>query len=181
VNGEETIVALGVPQPPTDSLYKFLALSGVVILALSLYFPDELASQIQQKESEYRTRIAVTMVRVDHAKRRVTEIAQYIDDAMARQKGTYQPDSDKLELAFSNTDLKNLLDRQSTTVEDLQVSIEESKGLQNQIAELKSRATFLRRLGVVGCVVGGIIALVGFILWYLRIQRFDDRVARTRA
>lgn len=174
-------MALGlIPSPPTDSLYKFLALAGILVCAASLYLPDELASRVEQQQEEVQTQAAVIVEREARLKDRLDQLGKFIDSAIAKQQGTYRSDPAKLELTFSEVELKALLDRQASILEDVAVSVEQLKGSSRRVERLQSRATHLHRLGIVGSWGGGVVGVLGLALWYVKIQRHEDHAARRR-
>lgn len=172
---------VGIPRPPTDSLYKFLALGGVLVTAVSVFVPDELAGRLEVRERDISTELAVIGVQQAALKRRERKILEIMDNSIAMQRGTYRPNPARLEMHFSEDELKQMVDRHADLIEQDGIALEKTRGLIEQNNLLRGRVQRLQHFGAFGSWGGAFVSLVGFGLWYFRIQRYEDRIARGRA
>ena len=59
---------MNLPSLPTDNLYKFLALSGLVIVLFSFIFPMKRIGELKLKSLEIKTQAEVLRIEVDYLK-----------------------------------------------------------------------------------------------------------------
>jgi hypothetical protein len=141
----------GIPSPPTDNLYKFMAISGVVLLIVAPFFWAKF--YITQAE---RTRLAIEMLgsipAVDtlESKARI-EIGDPVTDEQKKQVEKY----DALRKESGRVTHNFLLYDQFTYV-------------------VTGAAIFLGLLGLV-------LTSFGFPLWYLRVQKPLDSILAKQA
>jgi hypothetical protein len=148
---------LAVPNLPTDNLYKFVALAGLTMVVLSLVL------------------FAVAMnARWDTLDR--LEVDQASLDA---------------EITNLRSDLDVLAKQAHPSAGDLRALRQRQQDLVAHAAVMAAKAGILRRLReglkelvlqmYVGAGLGGGIAAVGFMLWYRRVQVFQDQLLRAQA
>jgi len=142
------------PMLPTDNLYKFLALSGLVMLVLSFTFPRNMVDELELKAVESETNINLLAFEVSVLK----------DDVDAAEK--------KPKLAEDG--IQKLSERQrQLEVKTLQVGGERAK-----LNVLVKQLRFAMSLSIIGSVLGFVLADIGFWLWYMRVQKPADLLAR---
>jgi hypothetical protein len=142
------------PMLPTDNLYKFLALSGLVMLVLSFTFPRNMVDELELKAVESETNINLLAFDVSVLK----------DDVDAAEK--------KPKLAEDG--IQKLSERQrQLEVKTLQVGGERAK-----LNVLVKQLRFAMSLSIIGSVLGFVLADIGFWLWYMRVQKPADLLAR---
>jgi hypothetical protein len=130
--------------PPTDNLYKFAALTGLVLLIGGLLYPVMELQGLVAKQSE--------VIRATRIASRVREDPQRVRVASATQ--TSAP--------ATSPDVAVGLEG-----DDVIVKTEEYKFL---VAEAK----YYQRLGQASVVVGLLVSFGGFTLWYRRHQSIQD-------
>ena len=85
-------------QMPTDSLYKFCALSGIVIALFSLYYPRTIITDLRNKNNAVEREIKTTEATQDYLISRLEKVEGIISNTVARQCGKYVSDTNKIEL-----------------------------------------------------------------------------------
>ncbi len=145
---------MNLPALPTDNLYKFLALSGVALVVFSFIFPLDRLAAIQLKRVEMQTQAEVLLVELSNLEKEV-------DRAAGREK-------------VSDEVLKDLQARR------LQLAIKhaEVNGAKAQVAVLLEQFERAWSVLIVGMFAGIALANVGFFLWYYRVQKPADLLAR---
>ena len=142
------------PNLPTDNLYKFMALAGVSIVVLSTVLFSIQLSAMSEKTDQLTLEIA----------------------SLEAETKNLEADVDRAERAPTR---------------DTQLLRQRHSELAVQMAVMGARNAVLRRvtantgrsqtLMVIGWLVGMLIAAVGFVLWYTRVQTFQDQILRAQA
>lgn len=143
--------------PPTDNLYKFMAIGGLVLLVAGIVYPQIRKEQIEPD------RIAVYQ-QVDEMSHVIQECVTAGDIVNARRKreGRDNVDRKELDAAFA----KFLATAPVFEKAD-------------RVYRMKAQTlTFWRWVGYSGATVGGILSVIGFWLWRTRLQRPQDQLLR---
>lgn len=182
---------MNLPTPPTDNLYKFVALSGLVMVLLSIVLPYSAHQRYQQQLlvtlrdasllSAELDKLVMWQVQIDsgtynavHEGRFFPEIRRkhpYIVDGAwdsagaTRIKGTFDKEVER-----RGGPLAYLID-----LETKQIRVEHENRLANH---LNSELRFLRKAAVIGTGIGLTLSMIGFSLWYSRLQVHQDRAVR---
>lgn len=175
-------------QPPTDNLYKFLAIAGLLLFGFSLIFPALQLRELRDKQ--------IQLV----GERQVLNVEQSYWEAMsdvelgnnkimleAIQSLRNEPDFMKQDKAYIDY-INNELNRGRERNEQLK---EKSKLLFIREAEINTKnellkavdfdITFMRWLGVVTALIASCFASYGFRLWYRRVQAPQDFILANQA
>jgi hypothetical protein len=149
---------MSIPSLPTDNLYKFMALAGLVMIALSTYYPMQRISDLELKQVSTNTGIGLAQLEADEISKEVSRL---------EKKKT--PDH----AAVHSLDFRQLQSQQ--TVVRLHGLMETQQVL---LAQLRRMLI----LGGIGLIVGTVLSWYGFRLWYERVQRpLDSAVANSAA
>ena len=139
---------------PHDNLYKFVALSGIALLLISIPYPlgklDELAMQLAELEGQ----VSVLAVKRNQLKNETTTLNQdpsSFSDAVARLHKAQE-----LEIAAAELDAK-------------------LRQVESSVTRINSYKLYFS----FGAGIGSVLALFGFFLWYWRIQRHQDKKLHT--
>ena len=74
------------PTPPTDNLYKFMAIAGLLVFAASIYFPFQFAFRIHDEVMQCEESMAVLQADVDYTIEKKREIDSIIHNTILRQQ-----------------------------------------------------------------------------------------------
>ena len=140
------------PTLPTDNLYKFLALSGIALFVLSVVITNQSANDALRESDKLRIELAGLQADVQ---------ALGEDTAYAKTHSDVQHERERL----------LQLRRQAM------IGRAESATLDRLIAV----AAAYRSLGNWLGSVGGGLTLLGFVLWYVKLQRHQDEIVRREA
>ena len=182
-------------KPPTDNLYKFLAMFGTIVFLVGFIFPPMMFYQSSleflkslggDKELAVHEEFAVQRKRsFEERKRQLAAEAADLQNRLARVKNdtTSSSDIEKLELAIK--DVK----KRAEALED--ASYEFNLNLKLKAAQVEQQKTlstnetrnsrFLIGIGWGIGTFGLLIAICGFIMWYKNVQRFEDQILRKEA
>jgi hypothetical protein len=144
---------LNVPNLPTDSLCKFVALSGLTLVVLSTVLPRLWMGAIWDKFDQLRIDMAVA-------------------DAEGRNL-----DTDLRRVSLSAHAQELLWQRQRERVVHVATNSGRAATLQRLTNDLSSTELY----EVVGGLGGILLLVTGFALWYSRVQVHQDQVLRSQA
>jgi hypothetical protein len=113
---------MNLPSLPTDNLYKFMALSGIVLIISSSFIVWKHADRSQELLREVNAGLAVE---------------------------------------------KTNSDDQGSHLSNMKLKLEELKLI------LKDKPWYMAFL-LISQIIGGFLSIIGFRLWYLRVQKYQD-------
>ena len=167
---------MNIPSIPTDNLYKFLALSGTVIVLLSIYMAETKINEVEDAILDESEMIKILAVKYAALEKRTDEIKSIIENSILRQKGLYKKDLGKLELEYSSLELKELLKELEETHLLLQIDKAKIESKNLIIKKLHERSITISRRGIMIIALGLIMTNIGFIFWYIKVQKPLDMV-----
>ena len=133
---------MNLPNLPTDNLYKFLALSGVV-LCIACFVLSTITTQNFSSQ-----RVAV-----------LTDLAEIQKDLEA--------------IDINDSDVPASLREISVVSERIRIKQTEVKDMNAIYATTSENLKH-------GIQIGLVASIVGFILWYLNVQRHEDKILRAK-
>ena len=136
---------MNVPLPPTDNLYKFLSIFGLIVALLSFIFPQILIFEIKTQ-----------ILKLDG------EVVVLEEDMLALERSSKPK--------MTAADEKQLRHRMA-----------EVKGKTAVIEGLATQIEDLVLLFSIGIGTGIFFMIIGFQLWYFRVQKFQDRILKDDA
>ena len=142
-------------RPPTDSLYKFVAISGLVLVVVAVVV-------WLQTWQDYTAAVIDAVDPMSDAKRAVIDNYEALTSAA-------EPDEEQRQERIRQTGRR---------------AEEAERRAQNALMKVKvanARYDRFQTLGTVLCIVGFAAMILGFILWYRRIQRYQDRIIKKQA
>ena len=137
---------MNIIQPPTDSLYKFMAVSGLLILCFSMIWPELRLYELEQQMIQVVGEVNILKVEANNLKEDM--------ESLGKDKRTPNALIEKRQL--------------------LEIKIEQIK-TKGDLAILATTDTKrMNRILSIGVAFGLILSLLGFILWYLKVQMWQD-------
>jgi hypothetical protein len=162
-------------QAPTDNLYKFLAIFGLVVIMFSIYVPllryMEFSRLSHKADAIYAPMIEPLTALDDEAR---AELECTIHQAYLRDK--QQPPKPDPCPAVSAAKSKGSLAR--AQLEKLQAQLTPIEVDRNSIWQ---EYMLLLYAGSLGLLVGIVMCISGFWLWYTRLQKYLDASVRQQA
>ncbi|MBU6405419.1 MAG: hypothetical protein KGL63_03055 [Betaproteobacteria bacterium] len=147
---------MNIPAVPTDSLYKFMALSGVLLVIVGVFYPAYLLQQLQPRVIDAQTTVAILKLQSDQLKFDVGLL-----------KASKSPTLEQLAK----------IEKQNT---EMRVKLARAEGEDAKVAFFSSQVKIIINLEYVVSMFGLFLALSGFSLWYNRVQKPADRLAERR-
>ena len=192
-------------KPPTDNLYKFQALAGLLLSLVSLIYPTWLYHQAllrylaaKNEETELQTQRDYVQKRLDILQSRMSmllddpvQLKKFIDDLEKQRLLTASPSK----RAVLSSEIEGLRKRWQDSVQNQTALTETSDELklglrsrEDQLAHQKtisdtelSLSRTIIYFGLVGVLVGIFITLRGFNKWSKRVQVFQDAILKKQA
>ncbi|NOT25280.1 MAG: hypothetical protein HOP16_04170 [Acidobacteria bacterium] len=161
---------MSVVTAPTDSLYKFMAIAGLVLVASPWFIVlPEYRSTMTRMFAARRELLAIQR-QMNASNGRMTDLSVRVADLVAR------PPSDEIgaiarQLMEEGRRLR--AEEEALRLDDTAVTAEE-------VAQLSKDTVQLLYGGIIVSALGFTTALNGFLLWYRRIQRYEDLIMASR-
>jgi hypothetical protein len=176
---------MSIIQPPTDSLYKFMAVSGLLILGFSMIWPELRLYELEKQVVELAGETKVLKIESDDLKDdweiintdtiELKALMRRIEKAQSRDTKAEARASTLLEKR------QRLREEHRKKVTLLQIKIEQSQTKFELQGLAETNIKRLSRVMYMGVTVGLILSFFGFILWYRKVQRWQDIAIRRAA
>jgi DNA repair exonuclease SbcCD ATPase subunit len=185
------------PNFPTDNLYKFMALTGLVLCAVCLFYPFfSLESEIRysSRAAASHKALAIDMLSLKESEEKLldklTKVVQswqkMKDELSASLNSPTRQNAPELKermsaLESEQTQLGDQLDTKQKTYAELEkreAALESDERIANEAFD---QAGFYRGLCLFGDFVGLITCFSGFLLWYRKLQRYQDEIIALEA
>lgn len=141
---------------PTDNLYKFMAVSGLVLLIFSSYFPITQIRQLEGRSDELELELTALEVEM-----------KQLQVAASRAETMKRPSREEV----------RLLRQTANELERRLALFKVKKAILDRLVRQSKQLLAWMLIGTVG---GAMLSTVGFTLWYLRLQRFQDDAIRAK-
>ena len=132
--------------PPTDSLYKFCAMTGIIIILFSIYYPITLRHKLQIEIDNVKKEQILQKANIEFQKAQVNDMTEIISNTIALNKGEYVPDVEKLVFIYSNDELKDIIYKIETEIRDFKISLGETELNTQKVIILFEKVKFINIL-----------------------------------
>ena len=188
------------PIPPSDNLYKFTAIGGLILAVLSLYVPQQLLTQHTLSVIEIDSELEKVKSDKELFGREVETSAKFsnatmkmLENVLVRMIFRFEQlaKAGQVKALEGEEETKLVLEQYRIVKDDL-LRINEKKGeiqhRSHQFASEKEKLTYLKSqldtlfwTSVVTFFVGVIMMVFGFWNWYFRFQIYQDRIVKAQA
>jgi hypothetical protein len=187
-------MSLEILKPPTDTLYKFLAVLGLVFFIASLVAPTYLAKQVNEQEIDLLKDLDVLLIEAKEWQEALKETARLGSKNREAHKELDETIHNFIIGKVHEADVKRALDLTSAIDTEYDTKIDAVRKTlvewQKQYANIdyKKRivensdyaARRLVNISTFGLVAGLLMSITGFSLWYRRAQRYEDLVLKKK-
>lgn len=178
---------INLPNFPTDNLYKFVAISGLILFVLALFYPEYRSNELNTEIAFYNGEIKKLSVENQKAANNLNTIKNEIEilDKKANNKGSIvnetlisrtriiSGEADLVELSKKIDKLvidRSEIDRQIEIKSiDIDIKSELIENKRNDLHTLKDAMNFLGPFSM-------LLTFLGFVLWYEKTQKLQDKV-----
>ncbi|MCE0498460.1 MAG: hypothetical protein LV481_11000 [Methylacidiphilales bacterium] len=179
--------------PPTTSLYQFMALSGLVIFMFFKYLSHSTLKTYRAKVREAAKLLDPLSVKVDFLEKKSIIVKE--DLARLRTRAYQNPDAPTSEFELRSDLSKEEKDKLLEEFRAMRSSYEQAfEDINNLKMEAKAKSVIAEEVKDVGSeyikivfydqiasLLGLMLAFAGFILWYLKIQQYQDIILMHQA
>jgi len=154
--------------PPTDSLYKFFAIAGLVMIIWGAAFPWDKAYETQLASAQLRAEVKANGELAKQLQGQYGELTKELQRLGAAHV------VDAAAIHSLRVEKRELFIKQLEALHPIDVALEKAEVVE------KANKTY-ERLGWISIVIGIIMTLSGFLAWYYKIQRYVDRDMNERS
>ncbi len=182
-----------IPNLPTDNLYKFVALTGVVLLILSLLYPESQRTTIRDEITLYNGEVRKLNFERDKSKRKLKDIKEQVkeldkktnckcnsivnDSIISRTKILEGPD----ELVKLSLEIDRLVEEYVSINRELNMKVAEIDAKLELINNKNQDLEELNEATSLFIPFSFLLSIAGFFLWYDNTQKYQDRVLKEQA
>jgi exonuclease VII large subunit len=159
------------PSLPTDNLYKFLALSGVVILLFSAYFMKTRVLELEDQVEILKAEKQIGLEKIRSIEECQKNLENIINNSIAEQTGKLKKDKNKLELQYSDTEIKQIQRELHETMLEQRIEAIKTTSKAKRLSQLIEQSSELVNWGSLCVGLGVFLANIGFLLWYKKVQK----------
>jgi FtsZ-binding cell division protein ZapB len=169
---------MNIPTVPTDNLYKFLALSGLSGAVVLMVTFTIMIKDAAIKSAEITGGVDVLERKVKRAKEEVILLADEVEKLETKKVET-KNDEIELKRYLENIDQKKIkLQEQALKYDDLNDELRQKLTTNDMsVSIIKS----LRSVFSIFIIVFFIQSALGFILWYHKLQKYQDAILAKEA
>jgi|GEM_PF-6580895 len=176
-----------IPQPPTDNLYKFLAISGLITIGASSIFYEKYDNDLIERKIDI-DRTSRILAAKSESEAAQSEINSLITEGKAEILKTQMNMALMQPGGISKQDTQDHIDAIEAQEQNLRrlheiklsLSIEqiEQNADEHKLKLLEKRASHVKLVALISSAFGIFMSFLGFTLWYTRSQKFIDESVR---
>jgi hypothetical protein len=145
------------PNPPTDNLYKFLAITGIIVLVLAYLMPYILLKDLTTQMIEQIGEANLLQIELNIVEREVTRL-----------------ENNEMPTADDVTRIRTMLD-------DIQRNDTKRKTKLMLIDDINQEFKVISKIANYAKSIGFFLTIIGFALWYEKLQRHQDTFVKREA
>jgi hypothetical protein len=172
---------MNIPIPPIDNIYKYAAIVGSIFVIFSIYGPYLILKDIREKKSAVFLKIETIKAEQEFVERKISDLEKFTDNSILWQQGKYRSDSSKLNIPYTWDEIKKMKEQTRELLKSDKINVAELQALNDDFNHLSSDFDMINKFSDRLFYSGIVLALVGYILWYYRIQRYQDKALRMSA
>lgn len=178
---------ISLPNFPTDNLYKFLAISGIILFLTALFYPEYKTNEINSEIAIFNGEIKKLKIENEKSSNKLDQIKSQIEilDSRAKINGSIVTDTliNRTRILSGDADLVSLSERidnlivewkninREVDLKSIDINVK-SELIDNKRAELKSLNETANKLGPFSMI----IITYAFFMWYNKTQKYQDRI-----
>lgn len=163
------------PNLPTDNLYKFIAISGLILIFLSTVLPAWTIHNMQLEQIEIEGEIDLNIFKtklLEEETKRMQKLDEYLESLSPTRYRKLMKSEDKLSKELERT-RETIMDLQN---KNMQINIKNKK-----VKYFVDKITQMKLVFIIGNFIGTMFTYYGFSLWYRRLQKYQDQIIKNEA
>lgn len=161
--------------PPTDSLWKFMSISGIVLIVFGAILPIAARTQLEDAYLLFNQNANTLRTEIDDTNTLISQIHDRVETWGAATRSTTEPTPGGLEVA---KDLLSRDDELTTKESDANQKFALLKSEQEKVDVMKTDYTMQSILGVCLTLTGACLTLGGGHKWYIHLQKPRDELLK---
>jgi hypothetical protein len=184
---------MNIPNLPTDNLYKFIALTGVILLVISLTYPEYQKKTLRDEIEVYNGEVrrlklekAKSIEKQKELKKRIAILDEksncnchsIVNDSIIVRTKIIEGPKDLIELS---SEIDKLIEEYTQLNRDFDLK---SLEISTKLALINNKEYDLIEINELIVFFGPFslfITFIGFLLWYEKTQKFQDKVLKEQA
>lgn len=155
-------------------MYKFIALSGVLIVILTVYSLNIKSDSISEKIYITKLESAELSVKSDYYLEKTRSLQELIDTSIKEKNGVFQEANNKLLIRYSDKEVKELMSEISNNILKMKLAVVRIEAATKRIKALNHELLIGLYLSIFYSLIGVILSFLGFYMWYIKVQRVLD-------
>ena len=167
---------------PTDSLYKFMAISGIILIIVPLVFMYNYYNKLLVETYNNSLEVDILEIEAKHLREDVLSLEEGVNDFESRVgiKGNLIANENVL-IKIEASNLSEITKSIDTKNKELEIKLIKTKNRLEINSVLRNNTKILLFLGKIFGVLGSILTVAGFSLWYYKIQIYQDKILKENA
>ena len=170
---------------PTDSLYKFLAIFGLIIMVFSLVFPYRIANECGLKAIEISGELKILDLEIGSLKEDIAKFKEAVQgtmqDIIKIEKNRKLTKIEKDTIRTEALKKKDILAQKREKLLRIAIKNEELNNNNNKILYLLNQVRQYRIIFNFAAFSGFLMTILGFYFWYHRLQKYQDAVIKKKS
>jgi len=167
--------------PPTDNLYKFIAITGLLFIFASFFYPTILNIKINERILESEKDIEIAKIESAKLEREAGEIELKLNIEQ-KDVETFKENKNIVSPKQLEAEVSDLEQLRKQTKEATDIAAEQLK--KNIEIEYNNKLTkfyndyfgLASNIALSGEILGFVLMILGFGLWYQKVQKYQDLV-----
>jgi Ca2+/Na+ antiporter len=162
--------------PPTDNLYKFIAISGILLVLYNLIFTSQFLINNHVQAQKISNELDIVEIEQNHLHEDILYLKKKVSILSENlEKKSVEESSEELkEFSTLNAKLK-------TKNREIEIKIKEMENKNKLLKDRVKFGIFLIIIGLITFIVGIYLTYRGFYLWYHRLQKYQDTLIKKKS
>ncbi len=158
-----------IPNLPTDNLYKFMSLSGIVIIIFSIYFCEIKVREVSQNNIEF-------LKKQDNLNNKIARFNDKLGTISVLFE-TYQKDNiQKKDTSIFLSNLETRISSLSNLRDGINTDYISQKAYHQRLNLLQEESKIITYFSYLFIALGFVLTSTGFLLWYKKVQKPLDKI-----
>jgi hypothetical protein len=160
---------MNLPNLPTDSLYKYMAIGGMIFTIFGFYFYFIKIHESALPIADLKKNVEMEAIKMNSLLHQSEILKQSINDAGKNTSG---------KLISIYLAEMNQIQEKDTALQLARTEIDRELYLINDLEDQKG---FARLIALLSSTFGTLLMIFGFIFWYTKIQIYQDEIIKKRS
>lgn len=161
---------MNIPFPPTDNLYKFAAISGTIIILLSLYVPIKYINELNIRYDSINLKRHVLEVERFARLGKLKKLNEIIENTIKDKNNKNKV----IKIYYSKSEIKKMIAEHEALDIEIKLKEAEINSYHEVNSEIINRIKRYKSIVVWLTTFGAALAVAGYMFWYLKVQKYQD-------